>query len=214
MKKLGLLPVILLALSTIALLVMFVLKAVDNQKQIKLLQLTQTAAAATREAEQTLAAIPTATPLPTATYTPEPTATPLPPTATIEPTETEQVITVEGCDVAAFITDVTIPDGKEFDPGAKFTKTWRLLNDGSCTWNSFYKVYFVSGAKMSGPTSQKLTSVDVPPGASIDVSVELRAPEDPGTYRGYWGLKNTNGLAFGVGPAGKPFYVEIKVVGP
>ena len=61
-------------------------------------------------------------------------------------------------------------------------------------------------------TSQTLTAIDVPPGASIDVSVELRAPQEPGTYRGYWGLKNTNGLEFGVGPSAQPFYVEIKVV--
>ena len=121
---------------------------------------------------------------------------------------------IEGCDVAAFITDVTVPDGQEFDPDTKFVKTWRLLNDGSCTWNSYYKLYFVSGAKMSGPTSQTLTAIEVPPGASIDVSVELRAPDEPGTYRGYWGLKNTNGAEFGVGPADKPFYVEVTVIGP
>jgi hypothetical protein len=215
MKKIGLLPVILLALSTIVLLVMFVLKAFDNQKQIKMLQLTQTAAAATLEAEQTLAAIPTATPLPSATFTSEPTATPTTePTSTATPQATEQPVFVAGCDVAAFITDVTVPDGKEFDPGTKFTKTWRLINDGSCTWKANYELYFVSGDRMSGPKSQQLTAIEVPPGASIDVSVELRAPEEAGTYQGNWGIKNANGLTFGIGSGAVPFYVKIKVVNP
>ncbi len=215
MKKVGIIALVVVGASTLLLLVMLVFKAVQNQQKIKQFQLTQTAAEATLWAGQTLTAVPTETPLPTSTFTPEPTGTAtLEPTATIAPTETEQPVLVEGCDVAAFITDVTVPDGKEFDPGTKFVKTWQILNDGTCTWNSFYKLYFVSGDKMSGPTSQQLTVVDVPPGASIDVSVELTAPDDPGTYRGNWGLKNTNGLEFGVGPAGVPFYVEIKVVGP
>lgn len=215
MKKLGVVALIVVGASTVVLLVMLVLKAIQNQKKIEQFQLTQTAGVATQSAAQTLTAVPTETPLPTATATPEPTATAtLEPINTIEPTETEPAVLVEGCDVAAFITDVTVPDGQEFDPDTKFVKTWQILNDGNCTWNSFYKLYFVSGDKMSGPTSQQLTAIDVPPGASIDVSVELRAPDEPGTYRGYWGLKNTNGLEFGVGPAGVPFYVEIKVVGP
>ena len=215
MKKLGVVALILVGASTIVLLVMLVFKAVQNQKKIEQFQLTQTAGVATQSAALTLTAVPTETPLPTFTFTPEPTETPTPePTATSAPTATEQLSLVEGCDIAAFITDVTVPDGKEFDPGTKFVKTWRLLNDGSCTWNRNYKIYFVSGDRMSGEKSQQLTSIDVPPGASIDVSVELQAPDDPGTYQGYWGLKNTNGLAFGVGPAGKSFYVQIKVVGP
>jgi len=215
MKKFGIIALILVGGSTAVLLIMLVLKAVQNQQKLKQFQFTQTAAVATQWAGQTLTAVPTETPLPTATFTPEPTATPtIEPTATIAPTATEPAALVEGCDVAAFVTDVTVPDGQEYDPDAKFTKTWRLLNDGSCTWNSFYELYFVSGDRMSGPRSQQLTAIEVPPGASIDVSVELRAPEEAGTYQGNWGIKNTNGLAFGIGPAGVPFYVKIKVVNP
>jgi len=212
MKKAGIIAVILMAASTLVLLVLFVLKAIDNNKQLALISQTETAAAATNWAEQTIAAIPTETPLPTSTATPEPSPTAPPPTPTEAATATEEVIVIEGCDEAAFLADVTIPDGKELDPDTKFTKTWKLLNAGSCTWNLYYKLYFVSGDKMSGPSSQQLVPFDVPPGASIDVSVELRAPDEPGKYRGYWGLKNTNGVEFGIGPSGQPFYVQITVV--
>ena len=41
-------------------------------------------------------------------------------------------------DRAQFVTDVTVPDGTKYDPGATFTKTWRLRNVGTCTWTTAY----------------------------------------------------------------------------
>jgi hypothetical protein len=214
MKRLGFLPVLLLAGSLLVLLVMFALRGIEVRNQRDQFNQTQTAVAQTVEIQQTEAAVPSDTPQATSTPTLEPSETPLPPTETAVPSPTQPATVDPNCDVAAFSADVTIPDGTEFDPDTKFTKTWRLFNDGTCAWNSRYKLYFVSGDKMSGPESQSLTSVVVPPGASIDVSVELRAPKEEGTYRGYWALKNARGVEFGVGPASDPFYVEIVVVGP
>jgi len=215
MKKPGLLPLILLGLSTLALLVLFVLKAIDNNRQLALIRQTQTAVVATDWAQQTIAAIPTETPTPTATATPAPTLTPLPTvTATPEPTPTEEILVEEDCDEATFVADVTFPDGTELEPGTPFTKIWRLLNAGTCTWNPNYKLYYVSGDLMSGPSSQQLVTIEVPPEASIDVSVELISPNKPGSYLGYWGLKNASGVRFGLGPSGQPFSVAIKVVEP
>jgi hypothetical protein len=214
MKKLGFLPVLLLAGSLLVLLVMFALRGIEVRNQREQFNQTQTSVVLTVEIQQTQVAMITDTPMPTSTATLEPSETPLPPTLTVAPSPTQQATIDPNCDVAEFSTDVTIPDGTVFDPDTKFTKTWRLYNNGTCTWNSRYKLYFVSGDRMSGPESQSLTSVLVPPGTSIDVSVELRAPQEEGTYRGNWALKNARGVEFGVGPASKPFYVEIVVVGP
>src|SRR5687768_151168 len=41
------------------------------------------------------------------------------------------------CDLARFIKDVSIPDGTVFAPGASFTKTWRMRNEGTCTWSGY-----------------------------------------------------------------------------
>src|SRR5215204_1683580 len=38
------------------------------------------------------------------------------------------------CDAAAFITDVTYPDGTSLGVGVSFTKIWRIKNVGTCTW--------------------------------------------------------------------------------
>ena len=46
----------------------------------------------------------------------------------------------------------------------------------------------------------------VDPGDSIDISLELVAPGEPGTYRGQWQLSTTNGELFGTKP-----YVQIIV---
>lgn len=215
MKKLGWLPIAILGLSTLALVVLFVVKAIDNNQQRTLISQTQTAAVATTWAEQTIAAIPTETPTPTATFTPTPTQTPSPTatvTPTLEPSPTEEPPVASDCDEATFIGDVTIPDGTELTPGQSFTKTWRLLNAGTCAWNPNYKLIFISGEQMDGPASQQMVNLEVPPGASIDVSVDLVAPSEPGTYRGYWGLKNDNNVRFGIGPTGQAFYLEIEVV--
>jgi hypothetical protein len=139
-----------------------------------------------------------------------PTEEPPTPTITLTPTITQTTIP---CDRAGFVSDVTIPDGEELQPNESFTKTWRLKNNGSCTWTSSYALIFDSGDSMSGPASQQLTSGTVAPGATMDVSVDLTAPGSPGTYKGYWKLRNGSGVNFGIGTSGtNPFWVEIEVV--
>ena len=63
---------------------------------------------------------------------------------------------------------------------------------------------------MSGPDSIQLTDVHIPPGETLDISVELTAPEDPGTYRGNWKFSNPDGDIFGT-TTGNPIWVEIEV---
>ncbi len=122
--------------------------------------------------------------------------------------------TGSGCDKAQFISDVTVPDGTTFAPGATFKKTWRLKNIGTCTWSTGYSLIFSSGEKMGGPASAPFPTA-VAPGQTVDLTVNLTAPTTGGTYRGNWMLKNASNGVFGIGTtADKPFWVEIKVSGP
>ncbi len=143
----------------------------------------------------------------TPTYTPTVTGTP--PT----PTPTKSVTPIpSSCDRAQFISDVTVPDGTGFAPGIGFSKTWRLKNVGSCTWSN-YSLIFDSGEKMGGPDSAVIPT-SVAPGQTVDITIQLTSPTTAGTYRGYWKLKNSSGVPFGIGSAGtKSFWVEIKVTG-
>jgi hypothetical protein len=175
-------------------------------------ELLKTFAAETIQAQLTLVAngiqstvtpggsISTDSPLPSPTPTTKPPTTP---SATSQPGE---------CDLAGFEKDVTIPDNTTLSAGEQFTKTWRLRNDGTCSWNSSYAIVFDRGDAMGGPASSTLTTTAVAPGETIDVSVVMIAPESPGTYQGYWKLRNPAGQVFGLGDEkDKDFWVKIKV---
>jgi hypothetical protein len=98
-------------------------------------------------------------------------------------------------DRSIFVADVTIPDGAVIAPGAAFTKTWRLQNAGTSTWSTSYSLAFVSGEKMGTITSVPVAQ-SVAPGAQIDISVNMVAPVNPGSYQGYWKMKNASGQFF------------------
>ena len=118
------------------------------------------------------------------------------------------------CDAAQFVSDVTIPDGTFISPGASFVKTWRLKNVGTCTWSTSYSLAFSSGAQM-GNTSKVLFPRSVTPGQTVDLSVTLVAPQNAGTYQGFWRLKNAAGTIFGIGTTHtNPFWVKIVVQPP
>ena len=147
---------------------------------------SQTAAAQTAQAMLTQVSLLTLTPAASATSTPAPTSA--------------------SADLAAFVADVTIPDGSDMAPGQAFTKVWRLQNAGSTTWTTSYALVFTRGTAMGTTTSVALTQ-NVVPGGTVDISVNLVAPSTPGSYTGYWQMRNAAGLYFPV-----EIYVEIEVI--
>jgi len=108
-------------------------------------------------------------------------------------------------DDAEFVSDVTVPDGTSLAPGTFFTKTWRLRNTGTCTWDEAYRFMFLSGDRLSGPRGAPIGE-PVEPGEEIEVPVMLITPEAAGTYQGQWQLFAPDGTPFGTAP-----YVVIQV---
>ncbi len=110
-----------------------------------------------------------------------------------------------------FVDDITIPDDTEMSPGDTFVKTWRIQNDGTCTWSPEYKLVFTSGDQMSAPESVKLPSI-IEPGSSVDISVDFTTPQADGTYRSSWQMQTPGGTIFGTGQdRNLPVWVQIKV---
>jgi len=110
--------------------------------------------------------------------------------------------------------DVTIADDTEMLPGESFTKIWRLQNTGSCTWSKNYAARLFSGSRMGAPEIVYLGQ-EVRPGESVEISVDMAAPQKPGVYQGNWKLQNTEGQLFGIGPnSSAPFWVRIMVLAP
>jgi hypothetical protein len=131
-----------------------------------------------------------------------PTETPAPPTETLVPTETltptpenTATATINICNNSVFVSDVSVPDGSQMTAGQKFVKTWKVRNTGSCTWATTYTIRYGYGDRLSGRDTY-LTATTLP-GEEAEISIELTAPNTPGTYRGYWVLFDNNAFSFG-----------------
>lgn len=161
--------------------------------------------------------------VPPATNTPLPTVTPLAtntalslpsplPTSTqgffatvvVVPTITGTVYTpttnpsslAYGCNNLALIRDVTIPANTQVSPNERFTKTWQVANTGTCDWLYGYRLVPVSGTSLAND-SVRVPNAPVPPREWRQISVNMQAPDDPGTYTQYWQLTDGSGNKFG-----------------
>ena len=94
-------------------------------------------------------------------------------------------------DSASFVDDITIPDHTTIKPGATFTKTWRVKNTGTCIWNDDYSLAFAMNTNMGTAESAPLQVV--PPGKEINISMDMSAPNEKGSYRADFQLLNADG---------------------
>ncbi len=118
------------------------------------------------------------------------------PTPTPAPTPIPTTSADPSCEPSArFVEDVTVPDDSLYNSGVKFTKTWRLRNDGECVWEEGTEWVFVSGDIIGAQSPAPVELAE--PGRIVDISVEMVAPPVQGTYRSYWRLRRPNGEFFG-----------------
>jgi hypothetical protein len=169
-------------------------------------------------ASPTSAVIPTATPPPALATPVSPTASPV----VIVVTATPPLPTPHGdgaCSYkATFLGDVTVPDNTVVPAGTAFVKTWRVRNDGTCTWGTagyaLHSLVFVRGNQLTAPNPVPLPAAEVRQGGIVDISVPMVAPASQGTFRSEWMLQVDNGPRIGVGPNGNtPLYALI-IAGP
>lgn len=136
----------------------------------------------------------------------------VPPTLTPAPaitlTPTFAVTIDPNCkDSAVLLRDVTIPDGTQVKPGEKFTKTWEFINNGTCPWYG-YTLKFAAGDQMNAPLSAPVPDTLIK--ERVQVSVELTAPTQNGSFTGYFTLNDPNGKDVPIGIE-KTFWVKITV---
>ena len=133
------------------------------------------------------------------------TETAVPATATVVTTQSTQCL-----DSAAFVSDVSIPDGTNLMTDTDFVKTWRVKNTGTCTWNNSYSLVFTDGTLMM-PVDRVPLSATVSPGQSIDLSLDMTSPIYPGAYESDWKFLSPDGSKFGVGKKDSPLWVKINI---
>jgi hypothetical protein len=160
-----------------------------------------TQVAKTVQAEVTQMALltpsPTATLQPTATLPPVPTQ-PLPsaPTLPVNPPASAPTLPSTSPDNAKWIADVTVPDDTVFFKNETFTKTWKIENSGTTTWDTTYKLVYVDGPIL-GKTLIVSIKSPVKPKNQIEISVPMQAPTALGTVTNYWRMMNGKGQFFG-----------------
>ena len=169
---------------------------------------TQAAATIVAGITQTAAAMPSSTPVPP-TSTPEPSATPTESSlATAAPTPVPANLvsasptavpvdpaTAFGCYNATFLAHVTLPYAPPFNPGDRFTKTWRIKNTGSCDWPRGFLIMFISGDRFGADTTtinQKVVT-----GGVVEISLNMTAPYLTGVVSSNWQLATDIGKPFG-----------------
>lgn len=152
-------------------------------------------------------------PVITATLSPQTSAT-----ATLAPIDTPTTSSTgntTGCTYkVTFVSDVTVPDGSTLAAGQTFVKTWRVRNDGTCTWGpnqSLRALAFTGGSQLGAPDQAALPA-QVGPGQSADVSVTLKAPTQSGSYVSQWMFRLADGTYIGLGTkANEPLYTSFFV---
>ena len=86
--------------------------------------------------------------------------------------------------------------------------TWTLKNTGTSTWTAGYLLRYYSGATF-GALKEIAMGREVLPGGVIDISIDMKAPAIPGSYRSDWVMSNENRSNFR-----EPVYLKIKVAVP
>jgi hypothetical protein len=156
--------------------------------------------------------LPTAPPS-RATVTPSPAITVIALPSQVSSPESGSATARACANSAEFVKDVTIPDGEIVTPGAPFTKTWRLINSGTCTWDDSYALVLVDGDLDGAPKTFPLSKT-VAPGEGLDLSIPIIAPLAPGDHHASWLLRDGGGNTFGVGPQHEwPIWVRVIVQG-
>ena len=187
---------------------------------------TEVAATVLVQVTRDLALTPSATLLPSSTPTYLPTSTPVlpasatpsltaalpsgtPPSSSGTPARATSTgtPTVATQDLAQWVSQ-SIADDTVFAPSQAFTMTWTLKNVGTSTWKITYLLRYYSGDTFSAAKEIPLGK-EVPPGGTVDITIKMKAPVKPGSYRSDWVMSNEFRANFK-----EPVYLKIKVQGP
>ncbi len=125
------------------------------------------------------------TPVPSATLMPTPTFPPSfffsLPTLTVTPTP--------GRALDCSVVQQSVANGSTFSPGERFSMSWQVINTGSANWYPSSVVFtYVAGTKMYLYPQTQLKA-GVPPGATVGLNADMKAPKNSTTYSTAWSLR-------------------------
>ena len=96
---------------------------------------------------------------------------------------------------AAFVEDLTVPDGTLVEPGQLVDKRWAVINSGTCDWGPDYRLRPIAGNPLVGGRAEALFPARA--GEEAIWRVTFEAPAEPGEYIGQWQAFDPAGTPFG-----------------
>jgi hypothetical protein len=102
------------------------------------------------------------------------------------------------CNQAVLISDIGLPSGTQILVGANISKGWRIMNTGSCIWDSDYSLVY-SGGNLPNPPATVVFPTQVQPMGSIDLQLLFQSPGYSGSFQALFLLRDPAGATFGVG---------------
>jgi hypothetical protein len=98
-------------------------------------------------------------------------------------------------DDAAFLADLTLPDGTQAAPGERLDKQWSVRNTGSCDWGPDYRLVPILPNPLAGEDPVALYPARSGTQAVWQVTIEV--PDTSGEVIGRWQAQSPDGVAFG-----------------
>jgi hypothetical protein len=109
-------------------------------------------------------------------------------------------------DSLLFMQDLTVPDNTVVPAGSSLDKQWQVQNNGTCNWDSHYRLRYIGGDPLGAQTEQALFPARS--GTLVVIKMTFTAPTAPGNYYSEWQAYDPLGYSFG-----DSFFIKI-VVGP
>jgi hypothetical protein len=107
----------------------------------------------------------------------------------------------------SFLSDVTVPDNSFIPYGASVDKQWLVENNGTCDWDSSYRLKHLGGAELGAPEEVMLYPARA--GTQATIQILFTAPFTDGVYESAWQANDAGG-----NPFGDPIYIRITVAAP
>lgn len=134
------------------------------------------------------------------------TTTPIPAIFTPLPTPTITATATEGpcTNSLEYLQDVTIPDGTSISAGSQIDKQWLVRNNGTCDWDSTYRLKWFGGDPLGAAQEQVIFPAKA--GTQVTLRILFTAPTAEGTYESAWQAFGPDGTVFG-----DPIFMKIVV---
>lgn len=108
---------------------------------------------------------------------------------------------------ARYVADITIPDGTPVFERQSLTKTWQVSDPGPLAWPVGTRLQLISRSSFGAWRTAPLAPAT--PGQTARVTVQIRAPDAPGSYSAVWRLTDPTGQTFG-----DDLSMRVRVTGP